>query len=444
MKRYMLAALFFGSVMSGACFAKDGLALGPLRLNVWGELSGTYDDNVRLVVPEGEIQDRRIFTDQPDAQEAETESDIFYELALGLRIYRETDSYYASLSGVYDVRRYTDATDLDNESYIEEAELMLGDREIDRVTLAFKQAYREVFDYEKASYPDDFTNPDTAGLFLTEDRTERVTRQMLDLGGILSWRITEKLASDFSVGYGLIEYDTEYLYDWSDIKGQAEFDYRVTDKTALLLTGQYGQQESDSLLNQPDYYVLRGGFLNRATDKLTFKGGVGVGRYDRFRADPDKRTDVGDALSEEEVTSSGDDTIDYVSFDVAGDWDLSQRTKFQVMARNAVQPAAQYDDNVKLVTVASAGLSHRMLEDFRLAGTVSYRLDEYEDPVEVENDVYVDQEDTILGYQLRLDYMPPEGYLNAYVEARYEDRTTTLPNEDYDQLRLTVGVKLDI
>jgi hypothetical protein len=32
-------------------------------------------------------------------------------------------------------------------------------------------------------------------------------------------------------------------------------------------------------------------------------------------------------------------------------------------------------------------------------------------------------------------------YLNLYAEAKYEDRDTTLPNEDYDQLRLTLGVK---
>ena len=441
MKRLIpVAALLLAASLSAR--AQDGgLDVGPLRLNLWGELSATYDDNVRLVVPDGEIQDRSIFVDDPDAEETETADDIYYELTVGGRLYRQTDSFEAGLSLVYSARRYTDVDELDNESIIQEADLVLGEREIDRFTLGFRQAYREVFDYENAAYPDDFTNPDTQELFLSEDRTERVTRQLFDLAGIITWSMTDKLNSDYSVAYGSIEYDTEFLYDWNDIKGQAEFDYRVTDKTALLLTGQYGQQESDSLENKPDYYVLRGGFLNRATDKLTFKGGVGVGRYDRFSKKPgvDGADDV-----EEGVRENAGEAIDYVSFDIAGDWDLSQRTKLQLIGRNAVQPAAQYTDNVKLVTVASLGLSHRMRDKFRLAGTLSYRNDEYEDPVEIDTDVFIDQEDTIWGAQVRLDYDPPNGHLNVYLEARYEDRDTTIPNEDYDQLRLTIGVKLKI
>ena len=123
---------------------------------------------------------------------------------------------------------------------------------------------------------------------------------------------------------------------------------------------------------------------------------------------------------------------------------MNQRTKLQIIGRNAVQPAAQYTDNAKLVTVASIGLSHRMLDKFRLAGTISYRNDDYEDPVEIDTNEYVDQEDTIWGGQIRLDYDPPNGYLNVYAEAKYENRDTTLPDEDYDQIRLTLGIKLKI
>lgn len=426
--------------------AEEGIRVGPLRLSAWGELSLTYDDNARLVVPDGEIQNRQIFEDIDDGVRAEQQDDFFYEATLGLRLFRETDNFLGSLSGIYSARRYTDLDDLDNESVGEEAEIRLGDRELNKVSIGLRQAYREVFDYEEQAYPDDFTNPDTRGLSLAEDRTERVTRKLIDLAAILTWQITDKLGSDFSVAYGQIDYDTELLFDWEDLKGQAEFDYRLTDKTSLLLTGQYGQQESDGLDNTPDYYAIRGGVLTRSTDKLTFKGGVGVGRYDRFResaaaSENGLDTDVTEEAATE--TDSGD-AIDYVSFDLAGDWDLSQKTKLQAIARNAVQPAAQYTDNAKLVTVASLGISHRLLEKFKVSATGSYRNDEYEDPVEVDTDVFIDHEDTIWAGQLRLDYEPPNEHLNIYAEAKYENRDTTLPNEDYDQLRLTVGIKLKI
>lgn len=446
MKHLRLIAVVLALSLTAAWAVDEGIRVGPLRLNLWGEISGTYDDNVRLVVPEGEIQDRTIFEDIDSTSESakqEQEEDIFYEGTIGARLYRETDSYLASLSGLYSARRYTDFDDLDNESFIQEAEILLGHREIDRFSLGLRQAYREVFDYEKAAYPDDFTNPDTRTLFLAEDRTERVSRQLLDLAAILTWQVSDKLGSDYSVGYGSIEYDTEFLFDWYDIKGQAEFDYRLTDKTSALLTGQYGQQESDAIENKPDYYVVRGGFLNRTTDKLTFKGGAGFGRYDRFRERPEDDEVTADGI-EEDIRSENDGVIDYFAFDIAGDWDLNQRTKLELIARNAVQPAAQYTDNTKLVTVASVGLSHRIREKYRLAATVSYRNDDYEDPVEVDTDVFVDQEDTIWGGQLRFDYDPPNGHINLYAEGKYENRDTTLPNEDYDQIRLTLGLKVKI
>lgn len=110
----------------------------------------------------------------------------------------------------------------------------MGDRELNKVSVGLGQAYREVFDYEEQAYPTTFTNPDTRGLSLAEDRTERVTRKLLDLAAILTWQITDKLGSDFSVAYGQIN-NGELLFDWEDLKGQAEFDYRLTDKTSLLL-----------------------------------------------------------------------------------------------------------------------------------------------------------------------------------------------------------------
>lgn len=441
MKKIIVAAAALALSLGAVMAFDEGINLGPVRLNLWGELSGTYDSNAKIVVPSGEIQDRSIFQDEEVGGVSEKEDDIFFDLTLGGRLYRETDKFYAGLSLAGDVRRYTDFDDLDNESFSQELEVRLGERRYDKFTLSVREAYREVFDYESVGYADDFTNPDTESLFLAEDRTERVSRQLLDLAGIITWRMTEKLNADFSVAYGSIEYDTDFLYDWDDIKGQAEFDYAFTEKTAALLTGQYGIQSSDAIDNEPDYYVIRGGFLNRTTDKLTFKGGVGVGSYDRFRKSDDVDS-AGDV--EQEATSESDGTIDYFSFDIAGDYDLSQRTKLQFIGRNAVQPAAQYTDNPKLVTVASVGLSHRLMDRFRVAATVSYRNDDYEDPVEVDTDVYVDQEDTIWGGQLRLDYLPPKGHLNVYAEARYENRDTTLPDEDYDQVRLTIGIRVEI
>lgn len=441
MKKMIIAGAVLACSVGAVLAFDDGINLGLARLNLWAELSGTYDSNAKIVVPSGEIQDRQIFQDQKIGGVSKKEDDIFFDLILGGRLFRETDRFFAGLSLVGDFRRYTDFNELDNEAFMQELEIRLGERRFDRLTLAVREAYREVFDYESVDYANDFADSDKQSLFLSEDRTERVSRQLLDLAGVVTWRATDKLNADFSVAYGSIEYDTDLLYNWSDIKGQIELDYELTDKSSALLTGQYGVQDSDALANEPDYYVIRGGFLTRTTDKLTFKGGIGAGKYDRYQAKESLRN-AGDVQRSAESEHGG--TIDYFSFDFAGDFDLSQRTKLQFIGRNAVQPAAQYADNPKLVTVASVGISHRLVDRFRLTATVSYRNDDYEDPVLVDVDRYVDQEDTIWGGQLRLDYLPPKGHLNVYAEARYENRETTLPDEDYDQLRLSIGIRVEI
>ena len=127
MKKLGIGLFLIAAAISAAWAVEEGMRVGPLRLSIFGEVSGTYDDNVRLVVPEGEIQDRTIFEDEETGEGAQEEDDIYYEGTLGLRLFRDTDDFMASLSAIYSARRYTDFDDLDNESWAQEAEVVIGD-----------------------------------------------------------------------------------------------------------------------------------------------------------------------------------------------------------------------------------------------------------------------------------------------------------------------------
>lgn len=53
--------------------------------------------HARLVVLDGEIQNRQIFEDIDDGVRAEQQDDFFYEATLGLRLFRETDDFLGLL-----------------------------------------------------------------------------------------------------------------------------------------------------------------------------------------------------------------------------------------------------------------------------------------------------------------------------------------------------------
>lgn len=395
----------------------DGIQIGDLRLSPFVEVSVTYDDNVYL--------------DRPD----ETE-DFFLDLIPGLAFINRTDRLILTGRAWGQWRWYQDETDLDSEAYGEKLGLVWGEKE--RLTLALNEKWVKVEDYEITPRSVDILNLESQILMLTEDRTERVERELFDISPILAYDVTDTFGFNVGYSYNFVDYtgtnsivdpgSANSLFDWYENRLQVEVQQKLTEKSFLVVTAQGSQQDSDGFEDTSDYYILRGGLLYRATAKTSFKGTAGVEDYDFA-----------------EGSVAGDDLdVTVFNFDVAGMWEITDKLDMELSARNAVQPATQYEANTKEVTLGSLGFIYEMTTTLKLTLAGSVRRDDYIGDIILADGTGFEKRRDLWGARARLDYSPRAKWLNLWLESTYEDVDDNLEDDydDYDQWRLSLGAAL--
>jgi hypothetical protein len=385
----------------------EGIRIGNLAISPFAGLSITYDDNV--------------FLTKTDEKE-----DFFTDVVPGIAVLNRTERLIlrGRLWGQF--RNYFDYDEKDSEGWGERLSVLLGTEQ--NPFLLVEQKYVRLEDYELYPRSVDTLNIESQRLLLTEDRTERVKRNLFDIGGVVGrWVIEEKLRLDAGYGFGFVDYDESRLLDWLEHKLQAEGQYRLTERTAALLTGQYGVQDSDGFPKNSSRLLVRGGLSTQLTGKTAVKAGVGYESYDAGFVSA-----VGDSLDHE-----------VVAFDVAAFWDATTKMRLEASARNGIQPAAQYDANTKVLYLGQLGGSYEVTDTilFTLAG--SYRYDDYIGRIPFGGDLR-DKHRRHWGARARLDYRPRAKFYDFYTEATFEDVKDNLEDdyENYDQFRVVAGAFL--
>jgi hypothetical protein len=413
-----------GLAVATLAFGKpgEGIRIGNLAISPFVDLSITYDDNVFLTG-------------------LDEEEDYFIDIVPGIALLNRTDTVLLRGRAWGQFRRYDEFDEeLDHDSYGETVGAVLGGEE--NPFLLLHQKYVHLDDYEIIPRSVDTLNIESQDLLLTQDRTERVERDIFDVAVVMGRNLTDKIRVDVGYGFSEVDYDTlpeaqpftgqDELFDWDEQKLQAELQHEITDKTSALLTGQLSEQDSDGFDDNAEYYIVRGGFITRTTRKTSFKGGVGFESYDAAAPSPE-----GEDLDEE-----------IINFDVSAIWEATPKLTLQVSGRNGIQPATQYRSNTKVIHLVSLALSYRLTETLRLSLAGSWRNDDYvaRVPVTVGGEIvdlqYKEREH--LGGRVRLDYWPHAKFYDLYVEASYEDVEDNLEDdyEDYDQLRVAAGLSL--
>jgi hypothetical protein len=399
-------------------FIGEGIHIGDAILDPFVEISGTGDSNVPLA-PTNE------------------QSDVFAELQAGLQLHYEPGWYTLDGRGFALFRRYTKFTEKDFNDYGERVSLMSGSRDFLSVLLV--QSYRVVDDYDRSTYYGETVSPESQSLSLAYDKSMRVKRALNDVGIMLGRNLTDKTGLDLGFSYSSQAYDTNYLYNVVDILAQAELSYQVTDKSAILLTGQYGDESNDSYVKDATYMVVRGGFRTKSTDKMTLKAGVGFEKYKRDTSRANWKS-LG-VVENDEYTGPRKEEEQDLSLDMTATWIATDKITVEAMGRTALQSAPQYVNTVDQVGVASANAVYQLSDSTTVALTGSYRRDNYLDPV-IENSVQYDRIDNRIAGLLRADYRAPAQFLTIFGEIGYEKATSTVPEFNYNQLRLSIGVSV--
>jgi len=395
MKRRVLAAGLISATLMYAANAAPGQGIhtGAWTFSPFAAVSETYDSNINQT-PSG------------------AEDDFFLDSTLGLRA--GYVSYLLDFNGLgfLSGRDYADATDKNFGAGGEVLRAKYGNR--DQVEVEADQSFRlvEDIDHYGSEAAVGGISPDSV-----LDVSARSRRNMNQAGLSAGRNLSDKLELDAGYRFDEINYDQSSLFDLRNHIGQVETAYRLTDKTAGLLTVKGAIQENLSLDNDAEYYATRLGLKTKGTDKVTFKGGAGVQYYDQA---------VGDSET-------------MFNFDLVSAWAASDKIVIQAGGRNGSQMSSLYVNNGTDYQVYWIGGSYQLTPAINTSLNGAYRIDDYMNPVTDQNRT-IDRKDKGFSGRVRADYQAPAKFLKLYTEATYEDVDSNI--SDYSDTRIALGAVL--
>ncbi len=388
------------SSLIGAAVAEpgDGIKIKNLTLVPFVDLTGKYDSNVY----------------QTDDN---TKDDYIAEGDIGVSAANKTEmlDFGGRLWG--QMRRYADCDDKNADDWGQSLGMTLGMR--DMVALAIYEKYAQLDDYDRTPGNVDSMNLEEVALDLSGDRSERAKRDIWNVDAGLGKAFTDKVEADAVYKYFNVDYTESGYYNWNEHSAKADVRYLVTEKTAALLVGKYGVQDSDGFSDKSELAIARLGMDYKPTMKTQVRAEGGCEYYDSGVA--------------------GSDNKSIFNYSLNGSWAATDKLTIRAIGKNGIYPASVYRDNTKEVTAMSLGGYFSMTKAIQLALSGSYSEDDYQEKVQVGNEMK-DDNAKHYGTQLRVDYNPPVKFFNIYAAVSY--LTTDSSIEDYNQWKAAVGLQL--
>jgi hypothetical protein len=218
------------------------------------------------------------------------------------------------------------------------------------------------------------------------------------------------------------DYQDKDMYDIDEYTAHGEFAYKVTDKSAAFVLGEYSLQDTEALPSDPVSTVWRVGWKTKFTEKTAFKGSAGMEYYDA-------KVDIPDV----------DSKLDMPSYDLGWIWLPTEKLSFNVSGANTIEPSSYELLNVRKVWMIGGSAAYQFTKAFMSWAGMSFRKDDYQR----EDVAYgIVRKIDAVGAKLGVKYAPPSKWYSLYVTASYEDNDSTINVEDFDQFRLTGGIKL--
>ncbi|MEI8140775.1 MAG: outer membrane beta-barrel protein [bacterium] len=395
MKRTVITAMMCLAIISIAnAEPGNGIHAGPWTFSPYANLRETYDSNV-------------------DKTPVNKVDDFFLDSEAGLKMGYSAYAIDFSGLGFLGNRNYSDLTDKDFSSGGEILKFKQGTH--DTFVIEADQTFRRVED-------NDLHGSEAAVLGVSPDSvldsSSTSRRDINNVGVSVGRNLTDKMVLDVGYRFDDVNYSDPTIYDIQNHIGQAEGAYRLTEKTDSLVTMQAGMQDNGVISDPANYYIGRVGLKTRGTDKVIFKGGVGVQLYERPIAD--------------DITS--------FSYDLSASWVATEKITLQAGGRNGTVLSSLYTDNGSEYNTVWAGASYRVIPTIILSANASYRQDDYLDPVAVQGGTK-DRTDKGSGLGARVDYLTPAKFLRLYTEAQYQNVESTI-SPTYDETRIMLGMKL--
>jgi hypothetical protein len=350
-------------------------------------------------------------------------SGVFGELTLEALLRLELEGHRVDAGAYGFTRRYLDGGEgeQDHTGGGERVRLLSDPERKTRVRAV--QSWQRVSDYSRRAWdPEGIVDPGIAPL--QEDSTARTQRDLLDTVLELARDLTDRIELLLGLGYDKTAFDRAEYFDWSERRGYAELGYGVTDKSQVFVTGRFAKQESEALSVKPDSKIWRAGWKTRPTAKTAVKAAVGVETYG-YRA----------AGANGEATDES-----FLNYEVAGSWRPTGRFRVQLLGGNSITPSAVERNDTRKSNQAELNVAYGVTEALSCSVGVAARTDRYrlariagEEPRTLDS----------FAWNVGACYAPPGHAYCLYAGVSREDTDSNLPNDDFEQTRSTVGMRLE-
>ena len=243
-----------------------------------------------------------------------------------------------------------------------------------------------------------------------EGRTDFISR--LRLGKA----ITEKINLDLGYEYDLREFDDADRIDREEQAIQIRVSRRLTDKLASLWIAEAGHQDREEGTDA-DYYAARVGLRYKNSEKTDLNFSAGWRDH-----------------SEASVSS--------FNFASTMRWEITEKVRSRLEARNAVRPTSQNGSDFKLVTTLKLLLDYHVTEKIAMTLRLRFKQNKFEKDIEVNGKMRSDRSETY-SVNARLTYSPPSSLLRVFLDAGFQIRESTRLDNDYENFISTTGVSLN-
>lgn len=420
-----LAVLGFlaGGLTAQAAFSPGtGIKFGTLRVSPFAEASMGYDSNVRLA--EGNVL--RLQDDGSYQVQDSKIDDYFSQFTVGAGLSRVLVSEWdLRLRGWYDTRMYAEETDINYDGVsVEGSARYWPVSDYYSATLGGK--YRQAQDTERVPASASLTMPGEVALPYLEERDDRLKRTTVDGFGQLEFRPRERL--NFSA-YGTassVEYDDDDLFDYWQWAASGQAGYRYSEKTIVFAELEYELVEGDALSDAVPVYALRVGLRTKPRVKVDYKLGVGVKTYEYY------------------TDETGDEQKDRWDLDFDGqlNWRYSEKVNYFGKAWTDVGTAiqSQAPEDLRRTYAGQLGVDYAFAKRFNAIGAASYRLDDYDYPIDF-GDGRTQQNTELWQGMVRLMMAPRANtFWKVFTEVSYEYGDNDL--DDYDQWLVWLGASV--
>lgn len=444
----IIIALLFFSALTTYSGPGDGIHLGEgFILTPRIEGSVTYDDNIWRAPEDMTIPgDRGV------------ESDLFYALKLQLSINRHSGSFRNRLDGWGRIQRYQDRPIRDTDELGIRLETVTGSRTNLLVSLVGRYVTTDHYD----------TGPTThdLGVEISEveplsdptlkDRYSLAKRELYEGSIGLGRDLTEKTMLDLrfrliSVDYDDVEPFPELLLKMNDrttYNLMGELGFRVTEKTAVFITGDGELQDSEAYDSDALRLGLRIGASQTTTEKLRFRTAVGYNRYEyeSFPLDP-RRGEPG-AFSPDRGPAV-DESHESFAADLGAWWHPTQRLIVRATVNTGYRPAVQYDGNATFDMAGQLNAGYLLGRSHQLNLSAGLRREDYlqrvrrsrPDPL-VEDDCWIDKYVDLATIALFYVYQPENFPLEWRIGARRNIAKSNDLEAEYDVMLWNTGLAL--